>query len=74
MNADTSLLKRGEHVEALEAARNAIDLAPEKADHLSTLALALEATGDKPAALQMMEKAVRLDERYQPQLEKLRQR
>jgi len=67
------LLKRKQNDEAVERARKAVKLFP-SAQHLETLARALEATGDTAGALAAMKEAVNLDSSLESKLQQLEAR
>jgi tetratricopeptide (TPR) repeat protein len=69
-----ALLKHGDDVQALQVARDAVQMQPENADALVSLALSLEAARELDEALRMMEKAAHNDHRYQQALADLRKR
>jgi tetratricopeptide (TPR) repeat protein len=64
------LLKQG-NAEALGVAQHAVELDPELSNYMHTLALSLEAAGKLDEAVQIMRRAVALDEVYTGELERM---
>jgi tetratricopeptide (TPR) repeat protein len=75
MNNLASLyLKEGRTNEALQLARSAVILLPDKPGILHTFGTALNSCGNRDEALRQLGRAARLDARYEKELEKLQAR